>query len=150
MINLLINKIYNLFCKKDEEEIDFDPERDYYLSNIDKLDNSDKYPISEYKAFEIASEKRNLKNDYYKRDSRCITYIGFTDCTVDMITHNNENFWHVKITRGDVSWVENDDPDDDFNQTFCDGHFIEDDFEKLQCLVNINTGEYIYFPEGIQ
>lgn len=148
MFNKFISKIRNLFNKNsDSDEESIDLLSILLKDSVYELDDSDEYPISQYKAFCIANQPQNLKSDYCKLDDRRITYIDFTHCKVELIDYNNEQYWHIKIINGDVSWVKFDD-DDEFNTTFCDGPFLEDDFKKLQCLVNVNNGTYLYYPSA--
>lgn len=108
-----------------------------FVSKYDKLDDSDRFPISQRKAFKIAEADQNLKTDFYKKDKRHITYLSFDDFYVDLVERNGEKYWLVQITEGDISWIDGD--------TCCDGWLGKDDCSKLQCLVNANTGEYKYF-----
>lgn len=117
--------------KEEPQEIEF--------NSITKTDNSIQYPISQHTAFVIANQDQNLKTDFCKNDNRHISYLNFNDYNIKQINYNNEPHWHIEITKGDISWI------DDY-ETLSDGFLIEEDLKKLQCLVNINTGKYKYFP----
>lgn len=104
----------------------------------DKLDASDEYPISKFKAFKIANENPNLRADFCRNDERKISYLSFKDCEIKLKNYNNDSYWHIQITKGDISWIE-------YEDDFYDGVLDADDCKKLQCLVNVNTGEYLYF-----
>lgn len=105
-----------------------------------KYVNKFQIPISEKDAFMIANLDENLKTDFCKNDNRNISYINFNNYNIDQITYNNELHWHIEITKGDISWI------DDY-ETFSDGFLVDEDLKKLQCLININTGKYLYFPQ---
>lgn len=107
-----------------------------FKSKYDRLDNSDTYPITQGEAFRIADENQNLKTDFCRNDYRRITYLSLNNCKANLVNKNDEKYWHIQITDGDISWKDED--------TFCDGFLIDEDLKKLQCLVNVNTGEYIY------
>ena len=122
-------------------------DEDYeYVPYYEEFDKShDKYPISQYDAFEIAYKDDNLKNDYFKRDKRNITNIEFKNCDITLKEIEENPFWHIRITDGEVSWIEGSKYQED-----CDGVFDEKDLEKLQCLVNAKTGEYKYLNKPIK
>lgn len=142
----LMKKIFNIFSNnKDDDESIFDT---FLIDPIEKLDKTNTYPISQYEAFQIANKNCNLKTDFYRNTLKNISYLYFSNCDVDLKTINDKKYWQIKITDGEISWLEyNEDETDSFNAPiFCDGYFGEDDFEKLQCLVDVETGEYTYFP----
>lgn len=122
---------------------------DLFIDPIEKLNKNSKYPISEYQAFQIANENQNLKTDYYRNSDKKITYLDFTNCNVKLVTKSKKKYWHIKITDGKVSWIEfNEKNTDEFTEPiFCDGFLIKKDFKKLQCLIDVNTGEYIYYSK---
>lgn len=110
-------------------------------SNISKLAKNSKYPISPYQAFEIASQNNNLKTNFNRIDERCISYLSFDDGKVKLITGDNgKKYYRVNITKGEISWVNED--------TFYDGILCDDDFKILQCLIDAETGEYIFDPKN--
>lgn len=152
MTNNLIKKLHNLFFDNNDNNND-DELLDLTLFDyIDKLDKSHEYTISKYEAFQIANQNGNLKTDFCKNTFENITYLYFSNCTVDLLKANDKKYWHVKITDGKMSWVtsEEDEADEFSNLTFCDGTFSKEDFEKLQCLIDVETGEYTYFPVNIK
>lgn len=125
-----------------DNEIEENEELDDFFSQYKSLEErlkeeKSKYKIDKLNAYWIACEDENLKNDYVKKDKRLITYISFTDCKIKLIHHQNQPYWFVKITAGDISWAEED--------TFYDGFFSEEELKELQCYINANTGEYIYY-----
>ena len=122
---------------------------DLFIDPIEKLNKNSKYPISEYQAFQIANENQNLKTDYYRNSDKRITYLNFTNCKIKLLTKSKKKYWHIKITEGKVSWIDYDEENtDEFPEPiFCDGFLIKEDFKKLQCLIDVNTGEYIYYSK---
>lgn len=137
--------------ENDDDSLDDDEEDsfDMFISPIEKLDKTNIYPISQYQAFQIANENQNLKTDYYRNSDKRITYLDFTNCKVKLVTKSKKKYWHIRITAGKVSWVEFDEDNiDEFPEPiFCDGFLIKKDFKKLQCLIDVNTGEYIYYSK---
>lgn len=134
----------------DEDIENIEDNEEIYINPIEKLDKStDKFPISEYKAFQIANKNQNLKSDFYRNSDNNITYLSFDNCKINLKTIGEDTFWHIKITDGEMSWVELDYSLDDEipNTIFCDGTFSDEDYELLQCLINVKTGEYKYFPK---
>lgn len=149
MSSKLMKKLHNLFLNNNDYDED-DLLDVFTLDHTEKLDKSHEYPISKYEAFQIANQNGNLKTDFYKHTSERITYLYFSNCKIDLLKRNNKKYWHIKITDGDMSWItskEDDDADVFSNLTFCDGTFSKEDFDKLQCLVDVETGKYIYFQK---
>lgn len=122
---------------------------------IEQLDKSNIYPISQYQAFQIANKNCNLKTDYKKNADKCIVSLDFSDFKIDLINSNNKKkYWLIKITEGDYKYVtpyydEEDDDDDILFRSDVSAHRFLDkkDLKKLQCLIDVNTGEYIYYPK---
>lgn len=136
----IFKKIRNIFSPDSDE--DYTDDTDYYSfeSNIDKLEKKSQYPISPYQAFKIAEQDNNLKTNFFRLDSRYISYLGFDDCKVELVDgDNNRKYYLVNITKGEISWLDDD--------TFYDGIFCDNDFDLLQCLIDVETGEYIYYPK---
>ena len=141
----MIDRLYDLF-RDDDENDEKEPKYkldifdDGYVprcSNVSKLAQTSEYPISPYKAFEIASQNNNLKTNFNRIDERCISYLSFDDGKVKLITGDNgKKYYRVNITKGEISWVNGD--------TFYDGILCDDDFKILQCLIDAETVEYIF------
>lgn len=142
----LMHKLYELFCNNNSEEDDDGFWNDLFTSKIDKLDKTSEYPISPYHAFKIAEQSNNLKSDYFRNAGRFISYLDFSNCKVELVDGDNgRKYWFVKITEGEFSSISTS--EDDFSTTFVDGTLGKDDFKMLQCLIDVNTGEYIYYPK---
>ena len=136
----IFQKIRNIFNTDSDD--DYTDDTDYYLfeSNIDKLEKTSQYAISPYKAFKIAEQDNNLKTDFFRIDSRYISYLSFDDCKVELVDgDNNRKYYLINITKGEVSWID--------GETFYDGFLVDKDFDLLQCLIDVETGEYIYYPK---
>ena len=100
------------------------------------------FNISKSDAFYIANQNENLKTDYYRRRKGNITYIGFNDKSIKLVSLNNKKYWQIQILDGEVSGI-------DYNgeyETCWDGFFSKSDLKKLRCLIDVDTGEYIYYP----
>jgi len=98
------------------------------------------YPISPYQAFKIAEQDNNLKTNFFRLDSRYISYLSFDGCKVELVDgDNNRKYYLVKILKGEISWLD--------DTTFYDGILCDNDFDLLQCLIDVETGEYIYYPK---
>lgn len=136
----IFQKIRNIFNTDSSD--DYTDDTDYYMfnSNIDKLEKTSQYAISPYMAFKIAKQNDNLKTNFFRRDSRYISYLSFDDCKVELVDgDNNRKYYLVNITKGQVSWID--------GETFYDGFLTKKDFALLQCLVDVETGEYFYYPK---
>ncbi len=103
--------------------------------DIEFIDDDEDYNVSSEDAYKIA--KKYLVKDFIKNSEINITYIRFTKYKIKL---KDEKYWHIKIIECDMSWVEKD-------GTLCDGIAEENELKKLQCLIDVNTGEYIYYPE---
>lgn len=142
----LLHKLYNIFFTKDSIQVEDDLWDDLFTTNIDKLDKTSQYPISPYQAFKIAELNNNLKSDYFRTACKYISYLDFTNCNVDLVDGNNgSKYWFVKITEAKFSSISIS--EDDFSTTCCDGKLGKNDLKNLQCLIDVNTGEYIYYPK---
>lgn len=121
---------------------------------IEQLDKSSIYPISEYQAFQIANQNRNLKTDYKKNSGKYIVDLDFSDFKIKLVDGDNkQKYWLVTITEGDFTEAPPfHDYDADDRMLFYTtvsrrGYFDKKDLKKLQCLIDVNTGEYIYYPK---
>lgn len=144
----LIEKVSKLFKKEKskkevnkEEIFDFDI---WLVNKIEQLPKESEFSISQYQAFKIADRNENLKSDFFRCVDKYISYLDFTDCKIELLKLNDKKYWHIKITDGDISSIYTDEFG---NSTFTDGTFGEESLKKLQCLVDVNSGEYIYYPE---
>lgn len=144
----LIKKFSELFkkeeLKKENNEEEFFNFDTLFVDKIEQLPKESEFPISQYQAFKIAERNENLKSDFFRNADEYISYLDFTDCKIELLKLNDKQYWHIKITNGDVSSIYTDEFG---NSTFTDGTFGEESLKKLQCLVDVNTGEYIYYPE---
>lgn len=105
-------------------------------------DNPYNFNISKSDAFYIANQNENLKTDYYRRRKGNITYIGFNEKSIKLVSLNKKIYWQIQILDGEVSGI-------DYNgeyETCWDGFFSKSDLKKLRCLIDVDTGEYIYYP----
>ena len=99
-----------------------------------------KYNISKEEAFNIASESRNLKTDFVKNSNRKnVTFLTFGDKEIKIVNIKNKKYWQIQILDGEISQM--------YNDSFFDGFIKKEETKYLRCLVDANTGEYIYYPK---
>lgn len=144
------NILKSLAERKEEIEEDNDDEfyedEKCYMESIKKLKEEDakyNFPILRSKALEIANRDENLKTDYCRNTSRGnISYICFTDKKIEVVEIENKKYWQIQILSGDVSGMEVN-RNGSYNW---DGWLGDKDLNLLRCLVDVETGEYIYYP----
>ena len=116
------------------------------MESPEKLKEEDakyNFPILRSKALEIANRDENLKTDYCRNTSRGnISYICFTDKKIEVVEIENKKYWQIQILSGDVSGMEVN-RKESYNW---DGWLGDKDLNLLRCLVDVETGEYIYYP----
>ena len=99
-----------------------------------------KYKIYKEEAFNIASESRNLKTDFVKNSNRKnVTFLTFGDKEIKIVNIKNKKYWQIQILDGEISQM--------YNDSFFDGFIKKEETKYLRCLVDANTGEYIYYPK---
>ena len=144
------NILKSLAERKEEIEEDNDDEfyedEKCYMESIKKLKEEDakyNFPILRSKALEIANRDENLKTDYCRNTSRGnISYICFTDKKIEVVEIENKKYWQIQILSGDVSGMEVN-RKESYNW---DGWLGDKDLNLLRCLIDVETGEYIYYP----
>ena len=144
------NILKSLAERKEEIEEDNDDEfyedEKCYMESIKKLKEEDakyNFPILRSKALEIANRDENLKTDYCRNTSRGnISYICFTDKKIEVVEIENKKYWQIQILSGDVAGMEVN-RNGSYNW---DGWLGDKDLNLLRCLVDVETGEYIYYP----
>lgn len=138
-----IHKFFEFFNRNNDDLYD-----DCFTNNIENLDRNSEYYISPYQAFKIAEQSNHLKSDFFRNTNQYISYLDFTDCNVELVDGDNgKKYWLVKITKGKFSSISYNEDDD--STIFSDGRLGKDDFNLLQCLIDVNTGEYIFYPKNI-
>ena len=102
------------------------------------------FPIKRSMAISIAQKNNTLKTDFCRNsDRKGISFLGFNNYTIDVIEKNEKKYWQFQVLSGDISWM-----DFEKNETiYCDGKLVEDDFKFLRCLIDTESGDYIYFPD---
>ena len=137
------------FLERFEKEIEAEKNRPKTKKEIKKIkkeqkrDNPYGFKISKSQAFKIANANENLKTDYYKRSKKNITYLGFDEKDIKLKTLKGKKYWQIQILSGEVSSVE-------YGENYTnnlDGFFNKEDLKKLRCLIDVETGEYIYYPK---
>ena len=102
------------------------------------------FPIKRSMAISIAQKNNTLKTDFCRNsDRKGISFLGFNNYTIDVIEKNEKKYWQFQVLSGDISWM-----DFEKNETiYCDGKLVEDDFKFLRCLIDTESGDYIYYPD---
>lgn len=102
------------------------------------------FPIKRSMAINIAQKNNTLKTDFCRNsDRKGISFLGFDNYTIDVIEKNEKKYWQFQVLSGDISWM-----DFEKNETiYCDGKLVEDDFKFLRCLIDTESGDYIYYPD---
>lgn len=102
------------------------------------------FPIKRSMAINIAQKNNTLKTDFCRNsDRKGISFLGFDNYTIDVIEKNEKKYWQFQVLSGDISWM-----DFEKNETiYCDGKLVEDDFKFLKCLIDTESGDYIYYPD---
>lgn len=122
----------------DEDYIDY-----FDLDDEEKEDANYSYPILRSKAINIAKENNTLKTDFCRNsNNKGISYLGFNTYKIEIIEKGNKIYWQFTVLDGHISWIENTDS----STTYYDGKLSDNDLKYLRCLIDVNTGEYIYFP----
>lgn len=134
-----------LFCDEEsDEEIDYNI-LEYERKKIDNIDDSE-YKISKQEAFRIANLNQNLKTDFKHNIEEHITYLSFKKYDANIITINSKKYWQIKVHDAEFGAIETDSS----GTTFLDGEYTKeaspDKINKLSCLVDVDTGEYKYYP----
>lgn len=131
---------------EEDDEDEFYEDEKCYMESIKKLKEEDakyNFPILRSKALEIANRDENLKTDYCRNTSRGnISYICFTDKKIEVVEIENKKYWQIQILSGDVSGMEVN-RKESYNW---DGWLGDKDLNLLRCLIDVETGEYIYYP----
>lgn len=105
-------------------------------SDVKKMEYN--FPISESEAISIADKK--LTKVYMKNWTGGIpTYVSLFLEVVDVVNVKRHKFYYIKATGGDISGVD--------DGVLWDGVISKNGCKKLQCLVDVNTGKYIYIGD---
>lgn len=152
----LYNKLTNPDYKKIEEEIKEEEEEeskgakaisDLYNTiansyNEEEEEDFFSKPISKEDALCIASMDNNLKSDFCRAKKYGYTYICFDDADIELIELKGKNYWQVQIKSGELSGT------DYYKRDIIDwdGDIAEKDLPYLRCLIEVETGKYIYYP----
>lgn len=139
-----LEDLYNTISETDNEKSEEEKEEKGLWSNIKKSFEKEDFskPISKEDAFSIASEDNNLKSDFCRAKKYSYTYISFDDADIDLIELKGKNYWQVQIKSGELSGT------DYYKRDVIDwdGDIIEEDLPYLRCLIEVETGKYIYYP----
>ena len=143
--NPLFNKIKELFDLDGEGECNFTFDFDDDGETIKNIDDS-QYKISQKEAFEIANLNQNLKSDFVRNVEDGITYLSFKKYATDIKTINGKKYWNMKGLEADYSTVEEDGDCTIFSDGTYREEYSKEELDKLNCLIDVDTGEYKYYP----
>ncbi len=103
------------------------------------------YPVTQRDAIKIADENENLKTDFVRNTYtyKNITWLSFNNYHVELKKVNERKYWNVQVKDADISYVINHID----GTEFCDGYVSNENLAKLNCLIDVQTGEYIYSPK---
>ncbi len=135
--------IKNLF-KKNEwiDPWEVEDEEDFFEDNMQEKDKEYDFPILRSEAIKIANENENLKTDFCRQYKRNITYLSFRKKKMDLIEKDGKKYWQIQVLYGEISGINQK----SYGEEYWDGFLLKRDLEKLRCLIDVETGEYIYYP----
>lgn len=110
----------------------------------DSNDNPYNFKISKNEAFNIANRNENLKSDYCRTLRKKLTYLSFDKKKITLVNLNNKSYWKIQILSGETSGIDYDYENN--TETLWDGFILKKDLKYLRCLIDVNTGEYIFYP----
>lgn len=156
----LFQKLKKIFLEKNEEinlddMIELKEDADFsegkvptFLKTKEEIEKEgEKYPfpIKKRMAIDIARQSNTLKTDFCRNSNReCVSFLGFFNYDINLIEKDGKKYWQYEVFDGDISWIEYDKKE---RETYCDGKLSSDDLKYLRCLIDTETGEYIYYPE---
>ena len=123
------------------KDFDLEEGQTYYKSNavdVEFIPDNEDYKVSYLSALKIAN--KNLKDDFVKTYDGQVTNLSFEKYEVSQQDYEGDKYWYIKITKADISWYSDEDG------ALCDGELSGKELEKLQCMVNVNTGKYLHCP----
>lgn len=99
-------------------------------------------PISESDAVKIAEAAENLRSDFAKNSPDSPTSYSIRSEDVNTAIKDGKEYWLVQVTECMFGgcYEEGD------ALCFYDGEFNEEQLDNLRCLIEKETGAYIYYP----
>ena len=88
-------------------------------------------------AEEIASKR--LYKDYVKKCKERYTGFWVTDAAMDVVDIEDRKCYLYQVKEADIAWRKNGDN--------YDGIVSPEGLKYLRCLVDVNTGDYKYYPD---
>lgn len=118
--------------------LDYDNDIPIKIENKESKISSYKYSITEYEALKIA--KKNLTKEYIRiLKNNDITYVSLYLKMTKIVEYNAKKYYYIKASGGEVSGIEKD--------TYWDREITKEDYKKLRCLIDVDTGDYKYINE---
>ena len=105
-----------------------------HYQKIKEHNEKSNYNFSESKALKLAKNELTKKymNNYSFND---YTYLNIHVTIKDIIVKDNKKYYYIIATSGDISG--ND------NGTLWDGEINKEKLKELQCLIDVDNGDYI-------
>ena len=137
------------FLKKDKDDFNPFTDEDVDINDACYIEEDDKYHfrINKKMALRIALKTRNLLNSFCDITDNHYFSLEVFEKNVDYIEIEDKRYWLVQIVSGKLHSVESYVVYDSFddNNEFFEKEIDDNDRKYLKCLVNVDTGEYIYF-----
>ena len=99
-------------------------------------------PISKRDAVEIAEKEENLIADFIKNSPNSPKSFSIRAETVNTAIKDEKEYWLVQVTEcmfGGCYEIKGE-------ECYYDGYFNEEQLDNLRCLIEKETGAYIYYP----
>lgn len=99
-------------------------------------------PISKRDAIEIAEKEENLIADFIKSSPNSSKSFSIRAETVNTAIKDGKEYWLVQVTEcmfGGCYEIKGE-------ECYYDGYFNEEQLDNLRCLIEKETGAYIYYP----
>ena len=103
------------------------------------FDSKYNYNIKYDDIINIVNNRLNLKTDFVRNYGKGITYISFDDYVVDLFNINAKKYYVVSVISGDISGMD--------DNMMWDGKLDDEDLKLLRCLIDVENGEYRYYPD---
>lgn len=132
-----------IISEDNEDRIDLSHALANYLEEEKKkksdFDSKYNYNIKYDDIINIVNNRLNLKTDFVRNYGKGITYISFDDYVVDLFNINAKKYYVVSVISGDISGMD--------DNMMWDGKLDDEDLKLLRCLIDVENGEYRYYPD---
>ena len=122
--------------------MDVEDEEDFFDSDMEEKDKEYNFPILRSQAIRIANQNENLKTDFCRQYKGFVSFLGFDKKKMEVIEKEGRKYWQIQVLAGEISGINQRSK----GEEYWDGFLSESDLGKLRCLIDVETGEYIYYP----